>query len=158
MKSFHYNRLFIVGIMVGLLADSIKLTSNYIMYKIGLTKVVFWQIVATRFLEQKDLYKPAALIIGAVADITVSSVFGIVFVFFLNFIGQKFLYIKGIGYGLFIWVSVFGTLLGQSVQDKLSQEPSGIMVTIVAHFLFGLSMAFFSGLLFKHYIPGKNHH
>lgn len=151
------NKVFLIGIAVGLLADVFKLSANYLMFRLGFTKVVFWQIVATRFLEQADLSKPVALLIGAVADITVSSVLGILFVFFVYFLGWKYLYIKGIGYGLFIWVSIFGTLLGQSVQDKLPQTPSGIFVTIAAHFIFGLAMAFFTGLFFKHYIIGKKH-
>ncbi len=149
------DKLFIAGIAVGIFADAVKLIANYTMYQLGLTKVVFWQIVATRFLEQEHLNQPVALLIGAVADITVSSVLGVIFLGFIYYFGKKFLYLKGIAYGLLVWVSLFGTLLGQSVQSKLPQEPSGILVTIIAHLLFGLGMSFFSTVLLKHYVLKK---
>ena len=132
------------GIVVGLLADAVKLTVNYILYLMNFTSVVFWQITATRFLEKADLFKPSAFFIGGVADITVSAMFGILFLYILYILGKKYLLIKGIGFGLLIWVGIFGTLLGQSVQQKIPQTTSGIVVTIVAHLFFGLSLALFT--------------
>ncbi|KJS23564.1 MAG: hypothetical protein VR72_00130 [Clostridiaceae bacterium BRH_c20a] len=138
-----------LGAIIGLLSDAVKLTSNYAMYKLGWTNVVFWQIVASRFLEKNDLNKPAALLVGAVADLTVSAVLGVIFVLFISLFGGKYLFFKGIGYGMFIWVGILGTLLDQSVQGKLPQTLSGIIVTMIAHFIFGLSIAVFTKLLAK---------
>lgn len=139
-----------VGAIVGLLADVAKLTVNFILYKLGYTTVVFWQIIATRFLEKEYLFKPSAYIIGAIADLTVSASLGVAFIYALYYvIGREYLVIKGIGYGLIIWVGLFGTILGQSVQEKIPQTPSGIFVTIVAHFFFGLSLAIFTHFLYK---------
>jgi len=138
-----------LGALIGIISVTFKLISNYAMYMLGWTNIVFWQIVAARFLDKNDLSKPAALFIGAVADLTVSAVLGVLFVYFIYFFGRKYLLIKGIGYGLLIWATLLGTLLGQSVEGKLPQTPSGIIVTIIAHFIFGLSMAVFTKLLFK---------
>lgn len=66
---------------------------------------------------------------------------GIVFVYFIYYFGSKFIWIKGIGFGLAVWVTVFGTLLGETVQAKLPQSPAGIAVTITAHIMFGLALA-----------------
>ena len=131
------------GVIIGILADAVKLLVNYILYFLGFADVVFWQVTASRFLDKKYLFMPTAYFIGAVADITVTAGLGVVFVFLIYYIGSKHLYLKGIGYGLVIWVVIFGTLLGQSVQEKLPQNPSGIVVTIVAHLFFGLALAFF---------------
>lgn len=137
------------GIIVGLLADLVKLAVNYILFQLKMTKVVFWQITATRFLDKEDLFKPVAYFIGAVADLTISAALGIIFVYLIYILGTKNLYIKGIGFGLIVWVLVFGTLLSQTVREKLPQEPSGIVVTIFAHFFFGLALAFFTRLLYS---------
>jgi hypothetical protein len=139
----------VIGVIIGLLADGLKLISNYIMFKLDFTKVVFWQITASNFLEKKDLFKPIAYFIGAVADITVTSFLGIIFVFFITYAGKNYLYIKSIGYGLFIWVALFGTLLTQEVQQKLPQSPSGIVVTIIAHLVYGFGFALFTSLLYE---------
>jgi len=137
----------IPGIIIGIAADLVKLLFNYIAHLLNFTPVVFWQITATRFLEKKDLFNPTAYLIGGIADIIVSATLGVIFVYFIYCLGTKYLWIKGIGFGFFVWVSMFGTLLGQSVQQKLPQDPSGILVTIVAHFFFGLALAFFTGRL-----------
>lgn len=139
----------IAGAIIGLLADVIKLIINFIGYILNLTDAVFWQITATRFLEKKDLFKPVAYFIGGIADLTVTAGLGIVFVYLLHIVGRDFLWIKGIGYGMAVWVGIFGTLLGQTVQDKLPQTPTGIIVTIAAHFFFGLALAFFTWLLYR---------
>lgn len=137
-----------VGVIVGLLADAVKLIVNYILYLLDLTQVVFWQIVATLIVEKSDLHVPLTYLIGAIADFTVTAGLGVVFIYLIKYIGNKYLWIKGIGFGMFVWVSLFGTLLGQSVHEKLPQTPSGILVTIIAHFFFGLSLAIFTKLLY----------
>ncbi len=151
-----FRDIVIIGAIIGLLADAVKLLVNYIFYLLGYTNVVFWQITASRFLERKDLFSPGAYIIGGVADITVTAALGVLFVVVIYFTGKRYLWIKGIGFGLFIWVGLFGTLLGQAVQAKLPQEPSGIMVTIVAHFVFGLGLAGFTQLLYKPQVNNVN--
>ena len=137
----------IIGAIIGLLADALKLTTNYIFFTFGFTKVVFWQIVATRFLKKEYLHHKSAYLIGAIADMAVSSLLGVVFVYVIYLFGSKNLWTKGLGFGLVVWVSLFGTLLGQTVEDKLPQEPTGLVVTIVAHIVFGLALALFTKVL-----------
>lgn len=138
-----------IGALIGILADTIKLIANYIMFQLNFTEVVFWQIVATRFLDREYLFMPVAYFIGGVADLVVTAVLGVVFVIIIYFSGKDYLWIKGIGYAMFLWVSLFGTVLGASVQQKIPQGPSAIMVTIVAHFVYGLGFALFTRYLYK---------
>lgn len=141
--------MILIGVLVGILADAVKLTFNYMAFLLNLTNVVFWQITATRFLEKGDLFKPVTYIIGGIADITVTAVLGVIFIYFIYFIGKDNLWFKGMGFGLVVWVGLFGTLLGESVRAKLPQTPSGILVTIAAHFFFGLGLAFFTRLFYR---------
>jgi len=139
----------LVGAAIGLLSDALKLIVNYISYLLGFTNVVFWQITATRFLTKGDLFVPLAYVVGAVADIVVASALGVVFFLLVDRYGnRKYLWLKGIGFSMIVWVVLFGTLLGQSVERKLPQDVLGIMVTIVAHFVFGLGLAFFTWLYY----------
>ena len=137
----------LIGAIVGILADAIKLIANYTMYSFGLTKVVFWQIVATRFIGKEYLNHKLAYLIGAAADITVTSLLGIVFVYFVYLFGSKNLWIKGVGFGLVVWVSIFGIVMGQTLEDKLPQNPTSVVVTLIAHIIFGLGLAFFTKVL-----------
>lgn len=139
----------ILGSLVGLLADIFKLVANYIMYQFNLTSVVFWQITATRFLAKEDLYQLLAYIIGAIADLTISALLGVIFVYILYFTGKKYSWVKGVGFGLLVWVNLFGTLLGESVMQKIPQKPMNILVTIIAHFVYGLALAYFARLFLK---------
>ena len=139
----------ITGALIGILADIIKLIANYIMFQLNFTTVVFWQIAATRFLEKEFLHSPAAYLIGGTADLTVSAVLGVVFVIIIYFSGKDYLWLKGIGYAMFLWVSLFGTILGISVQEKIPQGPSEIIVTIIAHLVYGLAFALFTKYLYE---------
>ncbi len=139
----------LAGVLIGLFADVVKLIINYLFYLFNFTNVVFWQITAARFLDRNDLFKPAAYFIGAIADLTVTVTLGIVFVYVIYFTGKNYLWMKGVGFGLVVWVGLFGTLLGQAVQAKLPQAPSGIMVTIAAHLVFGLGLAGFARMLYS---------
>lgn len=142
--------LVIAGAIIGILGDALKLIFNYLSFKAGYAKVVFWQITASRFLDKADLHKPVAYLIGGVADLTVTAVLGVVFLAFIHYIvGRDFLWLKGIGFGMAVWVGLFGTLLGETVQNKLPQEPSGILVTIGAHVVFGAGLSLFTWLYYK---------
>lgn len=134
----------IFGAIVGLLANAVKLTVNFTAFLLGFTPVVFWQLVATRFLQAKDLFNPLAYIIGGAADLITAAVLGVIFVYFIYLFGKQYLWLKGLGFGLVVWVGLLGTLLGETIERKLPQEPAGIMVTLVAHSIFGLALAFFA--------------
>ena len=67
-----------------------------------------------------------------------------VFVYVIYYFSSRNLWLKGVGFGLMVWVGLFGTLLGKIVEEKLPQEPIGIVVTIIAHFAYGLALAYFT--------------
>lgn len=138
----------IIGVSTGLLADAFKLTFNYLAFRLHFASVVFWQITATRFLEKKDLYKPIGYAVGAVTDLIITSIMGVLFIYFLHFTGRDYVWLKGIGFGLTIWVLLLGTLLTQS-QVKLNLVPSDIVVTFIAHFIYGLVLAFAAKKLYR---------
>jgi|GEM_PF-815934 len=142
-----------VGILVGILADTVKLTFNYITFRLGFTSAVFWQLIAALFLTKEDVFTPAGLLIGGTADIIVASFLGVVFIYFIYYTGKENLWIKGIGFGLLVWVSMFGVFLQQLIRNTIPPESSGILVTIAAHFLYGLSLAAFTKLLAGKLIP-----
>ncbi len=90
-----------------------------------------------------------AYFIGGVADLTATATLGVAFLYLIRYIGSDYLWLKGIGFGMLVWAGLFGTFLGQIAADKLPQEPSGILVTIAAHFTFGLALAFFTWRLWE---------
>lgn len=132
------------GAIIGLLANGVKLSVNYIGFLLKLTPVVFWQLVAAQFLEKKDLFKPVAYLIGGVADLAITAFLGVAFVYAIRYIGNEYLYFKGLGFGLIVWAGLFGTIFAARIQDKIPPEPSAIVVTLVAHSVFGLALAFFT--------------
>ncbi|MGE5604840.1 MAG: hypothetical protein ACM3YE_04020 [Bacteroidota bacterium] len=135
------------GAIIGICADIAKLVFNYFCYLMGWTPVLFWQIAATRFLDPVELFQPAAFLIGGAADLTVSAALGIAFLYLLEYTHRRFRWIKGAGFGLLVWVGLFGTILGQSAQNKLPITSTTVVVTLFAHFAFGLSLALFDLLI-----------
>ena len=134
----------IFGIVVGLLADAVKLLANYLGYLLNFTHVVFWQITAARFLPKNDLYRPVAYLVGGLADLAVAAALGVAFVYFLSLTGWRYTYIKGSGFGIITWVVLFGSILSHTTQNVITLQPQAIVVTAIAHLLFGLALAFFA--------------
>ena len=137
----------IIGIIIGILADVVKLSFNYLSFALNYTPVVFWQIVAATGLAREDVFTPIGIFIGGITDVIVAMFLGVIFIYFIYLTGKENLWIKGIGFGMLVWVIFFVVVEGQLVQEKIPPEPPGILVTIVAHFLFGLSLAAFTKLL-----------
>jgi hypothetical protein len=137
----------VIGILVGLLADAVKLTFNFISFKLDFTPVVFWQLVAGAVLEMEDVFTPVGILIGGIADIIMTMLFGVIFIYIIYLTGRENLWIKGIGFGMLVWVSFFVIVSGVLLRGKILPLPSGILVTIVAHFLYGLSLAVFTKFL-----------
>ena len=141
--------LVFTGVLIGLLADVIKLGVNYLGYLLGYTDVVFWQLVATLILPRQYLLTTSATVIGAAIDVTVSSLLGVSFLFLIMYTGIDFLFLKGIGFGLLAWVGPFSILLGRLIETKLPQNSSGVIVTLFAHIAFGVALAVFTSFLYQ---------
>lgn len=139
------------GALIGFAADAVKLSFNYLAYRLGFTEIVFWQIVASHFLKGEDLFHPLAYLIGGIADLTVAMVLGVTFLFLLPYLGPRWLWLKGAGFGLSVWVGVFGVLTSHVAQKALPWEPQGVLVTPVSHLLFGLVL----GLLARSFHHGE---
>lgn len=135
------------GSLIGICANSLKLAFNYFCFLMGWTPVVFWQIVATRFLQKDELFKPAAYLIGGVADFITAAILGVAFLLLLDYGNHNHRYLKGGGFGLTVWAGLFGTVLGQSVQEKLPVTASTVIVALFAHLIFGLAMALFDVII-----------
>ena len=137
----------IIGLLIGLLADAVKLTFNFLSFKLNFTPVVFWQLVSATVLEKEDVFTPLGILIGGITDIIVTMFLGVIFIYLIYLTGKENLWIKGIGFGMLVWLIFFVVVRGLLVQGKIPPDPSGILVTIGAHFLFGLSLAAFTILL-----------
>lgn len=128
--------------MIGILADLVKLAFNYLALRIGFAGAVFWRVVAAQFVRAADLGEPLALVIGAIADLTTTAVLGAAFLYLLAWTGEEHLWLKGAGFGLGAWVALFGLLVGEKAVNGLGLTPANIMVTPIAHLVFGLTLAF----------------
>lgn len=135
------------GAFIGLLADAVKLSVNYLLFLLGATRVVFWQIVATRFLPKADLLKPSALLIGGAADIAAAALLGAAFVYILHYTGKDYLWLKGIGFGLAVWAGLLGMIL-ETARRVITIDAKGIIVTLAAHLVFGLALSFWAGRIY----------
>ena len=82
----------LTGVLIGVLADAVKLGVNYLGYILGFTDVLFWQIVATNILPEQYLFTPSALVIGAIADLTVTAFLGVLFLYLIKLTGLDFLF------------------------------------------------------------------
>lgn len=123
---------------------------------IGLAKFYVWNIGADVFLESNQIKTVLGTIVGFLTDFVTGSFLGIIFGLFIEWKGNKYYLLKGIGLGLLAWLFLFGILFHTLPQTQTT-APKDALSTIsafIGHFIFGLSMAFAYGKLAK--LPSKS--
>ena len=91
------------GVVVGLLADAVKLTANYLAFRAGLTQVIFWQLTSTYILPAEEIVQPLGILVGALVDITVSASLGVLFLYVLKY-SSEYLWPKALAMNADVWV------------------------------------------------------
>jgi uncharacterized membrane protein YagU involved in acid resistance len=121
--------------------------------KIGIAKFYVWQRSADLFVEGKELKSFVGNLVGFLADIIFGAILGIAFVYFLKFTSHKNIIIKGLGFGIFAWLFLFGILLGNlpGAQQTVPKEALGNFSAFIGHSIYGISLGIYTKILLNKY-------
>lgn len=131
----------IFGGIAGIIGTIAKEILDFIFVAIGFSKYSYWNIAASLFILPKDVNRSGGWILGALTDIIASAVFGVILLYVIKFTGRKYLYIKGIGFGWFIWVLFFGVVINLHVVRITPTDIGTSLSSFFEHLIFGLTTA-----------------
>ncbi len=129
------------GAMAGILGAAARDLVELGLCALGIIKNFCLQHAASMFLPMGvALTEPAAIGVGLAADLTIAGTAGVLFVYFLAWTGPRFIRLKGMFAGAFLWVAIYGALRSWHL-GKLEVDQAGpILVSLAGHLLFGLVM------------------
>lgn len=128
----------LIGSTTGMIATLAKDIPNFIFYKLGVTKYLYWHLAASTHLTGKDIYTPLGLIIGLLGDIITGGAIGVVTVLFMARFGIDYWWYKGMIIGNTVWLFGLGVILNLGAIHLLSLEPSFRFTAWFDHQVFGL--------------------
>ncbi|NLX90178.1 MAG: hypothetical protein GXZ07_01055 [Firmicutes bacterium] len=123
----------VLGAIAGAIANLAKLLGNeFGMKTLKISQASYPEMAAGLFMTKKERRKPVALVVGTLADLTIGGIMGVPLVYILRYTGRDFAPIKGIGYGLFAWVLLYGAL-GRFLGTKSSIFPLSSTTSLSAY-------------------------
>lgn len=125
-----------------MIATIAKDLPNFILFRLGMVKITYWQMAASTFLPVHDTSTSAGLIIGAAADIILGGGLGMIIVLIFQKFGFDLWWYKGICAGNIIWL--FASGIGVNLFTRLVPlDPFFRVSSLVEHQIYGLVAAFF---------------
>jgi len=96
------------GAIAGLIGAFIQTCFSFTMKSIGLTDRIFMDYGEVLVLGQHKIGSGLGLLIGFIAHLVNAMFWGIVFSHIIKFSNKNYILLKGIGYGLIIWLFSLG--------------------------------------------------
>ena len=98
----------ILGAFAGLTANLGKMLGNVFNKNVlKVSDINYSELAAGIFMTEKELKKPAGLVVGTLADFVIGAIMGIPIVYILRYTGKDHAALKGFGFvilpGLLIW-------------------------------------------------------
>ncbi len=101
----------VLGFIAGLIGNSAKLAGNlvnrYVFYKSDTT---YPEIAGGLFMTKKEREKPTGKVVGGLADFVLGAILGIPLVYMFRYTGKDKSALKGMGYGHFAWIGMYGSI------------------------------------------------
>lgn len=135
----------IFGGMAGIAGTIAKEVLDFLSVAVGFSKHTYWHVAASIFVLPKDVTKVGGLVIGALADMVTGAFFGVLLLYLIKFTKKDYLYLKGLGFGWFIWLVSFGLVVNLHVVRITPIDIGSSLSAFIEHSVFGLTTAWFIG-------------
>ena len=138
----------IFGGLIGIFANVAMDVLQYPLWKMQIIRHTLSHYVASLFLDFNTLhFSWIGSVTSFIADYIYGAFLGIIFVYWVHRTGKRYLLMKGLIYGGFLWLFSFGGLRSLPVVTLREYVPSQTLYYLVFHLVFGVTL----GLLTERY-------
>lgn len=136
----------ICGGIMGFLANGAMDLFQYPLWKLMVIKHPLSHYVGSMFLDTYTLHHSwIGSVVSFTSDYIYSAFLGILFLYLVLYFGSRYIILKGVLYGSFVWLFSFGGLRAFSIVKLQEVIPNDVLYYLFIHLIFGLAL----GLLYK---------
>ncbi|MGE5529536.1 MAG: hypothetical protein ACM3X6_10405 [Patescibacteria group bacterium] len=128
------------GAAVGLAAGLFKNLLNLLLQRLGLIVNPICHYAAGMFLPRSEVCTPAGIAVGWLADLILSAILGIFFLYYLAGTGSRCPVIKGAIFGAAGWFALYGGLTKLGITCVRDDRAVYSLIQFALHVIFGLSL------------------
>jgi hypothetical protein len=130
--------LFIAGALFGVLANIPKMVLDIMMYWSGFSRFFCFHVTGGVLLAPRWFNTIHGIIVGGVIDYIFASFLGASLALFLYYIPGRYLFLKGIGFSVFIWLFLCIMVVEKASMWHLLTDPWHAYQTFIVHQLWGI--------------------
>lgn len=134
------------AIIAGFLATLAKDVTDIVYMKLGYEGFYIIKMSAGVFLKPESFSPIYLYIIGYAAHYSLGGLLGFIFYLFLKHFGPQYALLKGIFFGLAVWLILCGGALHFGLSYAPPSNEQGILMLLIDHIFFGATL----GLLLSH--------
>ncbi len=129
------------GALIGILANIVMDIPQYPLWKLKIIMHPLSHYAGSLFIDANTLHHSLfGSAVSFFADYSYSAFLGIFFIYFLEFTGKRYFFLKGLLFGAFIWLFSFGGLRSLAMVKLRQVVPGDWGIIFLLHLLFGLAL------------------
>jgi hypothetical protein len=124
----------IPGMACGAVGTAAKMLGNlFNRHVLKKSDTTYVEIAAGLFMNKAEREKPVGRIVGFLADYALGAILGVPLVYVLKYTGKDHAFLKGLGYGHFAWVGMYGAV-GRALGTSRGVFPLNADTNLSAYF------------------------
>jgi len=134
------NDRFTNGFIAGCIAGVAICVTNYIAYRVGIVSLLYLDWASTLLYGYKRETVLEA-VVGQVGKLFLSGLFGSLFAFWLTIVTSKYLFFKGIVFGITVWFGIHAATTLFRLSPMIPIDSGTVFVYKIEAVIFGLVLA-----------------
>ncbi|OWZ84360.1 hypothetical protein [Natranaerobius trueperi] len=132
------NNFFVKGPLVALIVSVPLNIVEYLGTIVGVNNYPIWDIAASIYFSQNNVFNMYGFIIGLVSHLTAVAVLGAGIEYVIYFTGREYYLFKGLIIGLVFYVVLFGILLHSGLFNIIPVTGVEYIFHLILHIIFGV--------------------
>jgi hypothetical protein len=130
-----------IGFMIGTIAGALADLSSFLLTRVLKIGKIGYEDFAAVLVYSTKAKTIGELIFAHLVQLFFSALLGVLFVFLIKNITSKYLFLKAISFGLFVWLFAFSTAQLYKLPELYKVDLKTALVNYIAAIVFGLVIA-----------------
>lgn len=133
----------VFGSLAGIIGNIFKEVLTWVFYGLGMLKFTFVHLCSGMVVNPEYVKSPLGLTLGFLIDYTLAATFGIVIYALLKRTGACFIVLKGLFFGIVIFLICYSMIRPIFSSIKGNTDPLTVLLYLLPNFIYGITTSLF---------------